>query len=59
MVFAVHVVFGTTGFITYRFPSFRTVATIYTVIFVLLVSQVGFSAYRLLTGSHIQFSASA
>jgi hypothetical protein len=56
VVFATHAVFGITGFITYRFPSFRIVATIYTVVFALLVPLVGFSAYRLLIDSHIQFS---
>jgi hypothetical protein len=56
VVFAVHAVFGITGFITYRFPTFRIVATIYTVIFALLVPLVGFSAYRLVTGSNIGFS---
>ncbi len=56
VVFAVHAVFGITGFITYRFPTFRVVATIYTVIFALLVPLVGFSAYRLLSGNHIEFS---
>jgi hypothetical protein len=56
VVFAVHAVFGVTGFITYRFPNFRVVATIYTVIFALLVPLVGFSTYRLLSGNHIDFS---
>ena len=56
VVFAVHAVFGITGFITYRFRSFRTVAIIYTVIFALLVPLVGFSLYRLLVDSHIAFS---
>jgi len=56
VVFTVHAVFGITGFITYRFPTFRIVATIYTIIFALLVPLVGFSAYRLLTGSAIEFS---
>src|SRR6266446_405521 len=56
VVFAVHAVFGITGFITYRFHTFRVVATIYTIIFALLVPLVGFSAYRLLIGSAIGFS---
>ena len=56
IVFAVHAVFGITGFITYRFHTFRVVATIYTIIFALLVPLVGFSAYRLLIGSAIGFS---
>src|SRR5438270_6742817 len=37
IVFIVHAVFGITGFTTYRFASFRIVATIYTIIFALLV----------------------
>ncbi len=56
VVFVVHAVFGITGFITYRFPTFRIVATIYAVIFALLVPLVGFSAYRLVSGNHIEFS---
>jgi hypothetical protein len=56
VVFVVHAVFGITGFVTYRFQSFRIVATIYTIIFALLIPLVGFSAYRLLSGSHIEFS---
>src|SRR5258708_34828656 len=56
VVFAVHAVFGITGFITYRFPTFRVVATIYTIIFALLVPLVGYSAYRLLSGNHVEFS---
>ncbi len=56
VIFAVHAVFGITGFVTYRFPTFRIVANIYTVIFALLVPLVGFSAYRLVSGSHIEFS---
>ncbi|HEX9130682.1 MAG TPA: hypothetical protein VF844_00170 [Ktedonobacteraceae bacterium] len=56
VVFAVHAVFGITGFVTYRFQTFRIVATIYTIIFALLIPLVGFSAYRLLSGSHIEFS---
>lgn len=59
VVFAVHAVFGVTGFITYRFPNFRVVATIYTVIFALLVPLVGFSIYRLLSGNHSDFSIPA
>src|SRR6266487_628012 len=56
VLFVVHAVFGITGFVTYRFQSFRFVATIYAIIFALLIPLVGFSAYRLLVGSHIQFS---
>jgi hypothetical protein len=56
VVFVVHAIFGFTGFVTYRFPSFRIVATIYTIIFALLIPLVSFSAYRLLSGSQIEFS---
>ena len=56
VVFVVHAIFGITGFVTYRFPSFRIVAIIYTVIFALLIPLVSFSAYRLLSGSQIVFS---
>ncbi len=59
VIFVVHAVFGITGFVTYRFRTFRIVATIYTVIFALLIPLVGFSAYRLLSGSHIEFSLPA
>jgi hypothetical protein len=56
VVFAVHAVFGITGFVTYRFQTFRIVATIYTIIFALLIPLVCFSAYRLLSGSNVEFS---
>ena len=56
IVFAVHAVFGITGFVTYRFASFRVVATIYTIIYALLVPLVGFSAYRLIVGNYIALS---
>jgi hypothetical protein len=56
IVFAVHAVFGITGFVTYRFASFRVVATIYTIIYALLVPLVGFAAYRLIVGNHIALS---
>ena len=56
IVFAVHAVFGITGFVTYRFASFRVVATIYTIIYALLVPLVGFSAYRLIAGNYIELS---
>ncbi|HEV2581869.1 MAG TPA: hypothetical protein VGT44_13530, partial [Ktedonobacteraceae bacterium] len=56
IVFAVHAVFGITGSVTYRFASFRVVATIYSVIYVLLVPLVGFSAYRLIAGNYIALS---
>src|SRR5438034_404569 len=44
VIFVVHAVFGITGFVTYRFPTFRIVATIYTIIFTLLFPQVVVSA---------------
>ena len=56
IMFAVHAVFGITGFATYRFASFRVVATIYTIIYALLVPLVGFSAYRLIVGNYIMLS---
>jgi hypothetical protein len=56
VVFAVHAIFGITGFVTHRFPSFRIVATIYSAIFALLIPLVSFSAYRLLSGSQVEFS---
>jgi hypothetical protein len=56
IVFAVHASFGITGFVTYRFASFRVVATIYSVIYALLVPLVGFSAYRLIAGNYSALS---
>ncbi|HYB01379.1 MAG TPA: hypothetical protein VED37_14265, partial [Ktedonobacteraceae bacterium] len=52
----VHAIFGVTGFVTYRFQTFRFVAAIYTIIFALLIPLVAFSLYRLLIGSDVQFS---
>ena len=56
VLFIVHAIFGITGFVTYRFQTFRFVASIYTIIFALLIPLVAFSLYRLLIGSNIQFS---
>ncbi len=56
IVFGVHAVFGITGIVTHRFASFRIVASIYTVIFALLVPLVGFSAYRLVGGNELALS---
>ena len=56
VLFIVHAIFGITGFVTYRFQTFRFVAIIYTIIFALLIPLVAFSLYRLLIGSHIEFS---
>lgn len=58
VVFAVHAFFGLTGFVTYRFASFRVVAIVYTIIYALLVPLVGFSVYRLIAGNVLNtFSA--
>ena len=59
IVFIVHAVFGVTGFATHRFASFRIVASIYTIIFALLVPLVGFSAYRLIAGNYLEISVPA
>ncbi len=56
VLFIVHAIFGVTGFVTYRFQTFRFVAIIYTIIFALLVPLVAYAFYRLLIGSHIHFS---
>nr|MDQ2888727.1 hypothetical protein [Chloroflexota bacterium] len=56
VVFGVHALFGAIGIISYRYRSFRAVAVIYTAIFALLVPLVGFSAYRVVSGSTVQFS---
>ena len=59
VLFIVHAVFGITGFVTYRFQTFRFVATIYSIIFALLVPLVAYALYRLLIGNHVQFSVPA
>ncbi len=56
VLFTVHAIFGITGFVTYRFQTFRFVATIYSIIFALLVPLVAYALYQLLIGSNIQFS---
>ena len=56
VLFTVHAIFGITGFVTYRFQTFRFVAAIYTIIFALLIPPVAYSLYRLLIGSNVQFS---
>ncbi|HEY6284958.1 MAG TPA: hypothetical protein VIX20_04805, partial [Ktedonobacteraceae bacterium] len=56
VLFIVHAIFGITGFVTYRFPTFRFVATIYAIIFALLIPLVAYALYKLLIGSNIQFS---
>jgi hypothetical protein len=45
----VQAVFGLTGFVTYRFKTFRIVASIYTIVFALLIPLVGYCAYRMLS----------
>ncbi len=58
-VFLLHAVFGGTGVFTRRrFPLLRAVSTLYTLIFVLLVPLVGFSAYRLATNGLVELSTS-
>lgn len=52
----VHAIFGVIGYTTYRLPTFRVVASIYTIIFALLVPLVGFSAYRLVADNAITLS---
>ncbi|HXX78135.1 MAG TPA: hypothetical protein VEI53_06580, partial [Ktedonobacteraceae bacterium] len=56
VLFIVHAIFGVTGFVTYRFQTFRFVASVYSVIFALLVPLVAYALYNLLIGSNIQFS---
>jgi hypothetical protein len=56
VLFIVHAIFGITGFVTYRFQTFRFVATIYSIIFALLVPLVAYALFKLLIGSNIQFS---
>ncbi|HYX50696.1 MAG TPA: hypothetical protein VE843_13185, partial [Ktedonobacteraceae bacterium] len=56
VLFIVHAIFGITGFITYRFQTFRFVAVIYTIIFALLIPLVTYSLYKLLIRSNTQFS---
>lgn len=57
VIFVVHALFATVGFIFNRFPGFRFIARVYTTIFALLVPLVGFSVYRLVVGHFIQVSA--
>ena len=56
VLFSVHAIFGITGFVTFRFQTFRFVATIYSIIFALLVPLVAYALYKLLIGNNIQFS---
>lgn len=56
IVFFVHALFGTSGFIAARIPTLRVVATIYTIIFAFLIPLVGFSAYRLVVGNALALS---
>ncbi|GAC1433074.1 MAG: hypothetical protein NVSMB54_30070 [Ktedonobacteraceae bacterium] len=57
VLFIVHLIFATVGFVFHRFPSFRFISHVYTAIFALLVPLVGFSGYRLVAGHLIQLSA--
>ena len=57
VLFLVHLVFATVGFVFHCFPSFRFISRIYIAIFSLLVPLVGFSGYRLVAGHLIQLSA--
>jgi len=57
VVFFVHSIFATVGFVFSRFPSFRFIARVYTGIFALLVPLVGFSGYRLVSGNFVQVAA--
>jgi hypothetical protein len=59
VLFIVHAIFGSTGFVTYRFQTFRFVATIYSIIFALLIPLVAFSLYKLLIGNNIQITVPA
>ncbi|MGH2507829.1 MAG: hypothetical protein ACRDHZ_10580, partial [Ktedonobacteraceae bacterium] len=59
-VFFLHIVFGAAGQLTRRrFPLFRTVSPVYTLIFALLVPVVGYSAYQFVTNSSVAFPPSA
>ncbi|GLV56541.1 hypothetical protein KDH_33810 [Dictyobacter sp. S3.2.2.5] len=55
VLLGVHIFFGATGAIAFRFPRVRTVAIIYTAIFALQIPLLGFSFYRLV--SHGQLSS--
>jgi len=56
VLFIVHLIFATVGFVFHRFPSFRFISRIYTAIFALLVPLVGFAGYRLVADRFIQVS---
>ncbi len=57
VLFIVHLIFATVGFVFARYPSFLFISRIYTAIFALLIPLVGFSGYRLVAGHLIQLSA--
>ncbi len=57
MLFIVHLLFATAGFVFTRFPGFHFIARIYIAIFALLIPLVSFSGYRLVAGHLIQLSA--
>ncbi|GCE16853.1 hypothetical protein [Dictyobacter kobayashii] len=53
VLLGVHIFFGATGAITFRFSSMRTVSIIYTAIFALQIPLVGFSFYRLVSRAQL------
>ena len=57
VLFLVHLIFATVGFVFARFSIFRFISRIYIAIFSLLVPLVGFSGYRLVAGHLVQLSA--
>ena len=57
VLFIVHLIFATVGFVFTRLPGFRFIARVYTAIFALLVPLVGFAGYRLVAGHLIQVTA--
>ncbi|GHO86124.1 hypothetical protein [Dictyobacter formicarum] len=56
VLLGVHIFFGATGAITFRFPHVRTVAIIYTAIFALQIPLLGFSFYRLISQGQLSSS---
>ncbi|MEO6891639.1 MAG: hypothetical protein ABI456_18795, partial [Ktedonobacteraceae bacterium] len=59
IAFCTHAAFGVLGLIAYRFPMFRLVARIYTVIYALLLPLAGFTAYKLVVDQSIHLSVPA
>ena len=56
VVFGAHAIFGILGVIAYRFPNFRLIARIYSVIYALLLPLAGFTGYSLIAGHLIPLS---